>query len=174
MCNVHLTSESQPGVFSLICRTWPAFSFFNAHFVSLLQTCKNMRSPVCACTYSAPYLFRTNIDDSFLRSSSSCIFVHFATCEGHYNSNLQTFYSALLLLLYFTCACLKMILRVLLTAARGKKSPRKLLTVQILSVRKQNGRYDNTKKNSKPTFFPLIKKHRASPCFPADIFQVRD
>lgn len=54
--------------------------FFNAHFVSLLQTRKNMRSPVCACTYSAPYLFRTNIDDSFLRSSSSCIFVHFATC----------------------------------------------------------------------------------------------
>lgn len=39
-----------------------------------------------------------------------------------------------------------MILRVLLTAARGKKSPRKLLTVQILSVRKQNGRYDNIKK----------------------------
>lgn len=73
-------SVSQPGVFSLICRTWPAFSFFNAHFVSLLQTRKNMRSPVCACTYSAPYLFRTNIDDSFLRSSSSCIFVHFATC----------------------------------------------------------------------------------------------
>lgn len=59
------------------------FQFFNAYFVSLLQNRKNMRSPVCACTYSAnaPYLFRTNIDDSFLRmSSSSCIFVHFATC----------------------------------------------------------------------------------------------
>lgn len=59
------------------------FQFFNAHFVSLLQNRKNMRSPVCAGTYSAnaPYLFRTNINDSFLRmSSSSCIFVHFATC----------------------------------------------------------------------------------------------
>lgn len=78
------------------------FRCFNAHFVSLLQNRKNMRSPVYACTYSAnaPYLFTTNIETAFyecLLPAFLCSLRHM--CEGHYNSNLKTFYSALLLLL---------------------------------------------------------------------------